>query len=602
MITRTLGRVLRGTATPFQLFMACLLGVWLGFMPGFWSAPGLTLMIILTLIILNANLVVAALVGVGAKLLSLLLVPVSFGLGRWLLDGPTQGLFTWLINAPVFALFGFEHYVTAGASVLGLVIGAITGIAMVWLVGMYRKKMASLEEGSERFRQFSRKRWVKLFTYIFIGGGLGKLTYKDLLARRVGNPIRPLGVVFVALVALVLVLLQNFAAGPIVSAALQRGLERANGATVDLAGAELDLRNQRLTLDGLAMADPNDLHTDLFRASKLEAQVSGVNLLRKRLQLDRVIVSDGTTGQPRVAPGHRVGPYPEPIESQRPPGTKTIDDYIRDAQVWKERLAQVRRWMEKISGPAGDPQERPETLQERLEREVRELGYARVRATHLIHGSPTFAVRELIAEKVRARQFPDETLDVVAMNLSTHPSLMEEAPRITIRSSRDTLHFDAYLGSFDPAPGTNQVQFHYRGLATDQVAGNLVVNGRTPIQGGTIDLDFNGTWQVQDGIQIQLPLIATLNDVTLTLPGVDSTSVQQLRLPIELEGSLDSPRILVNEKLMGEALVKAGANAAARELKAKAGDVISREVGTRLGDQGKAALEGILGGQRRPKE
>jgi uncharacterized protein (TIGR03546 family) len=602
MITRTFGRILRGTATPFQLFMACLLGVWLGFMPGFGSAPGLTLMIILTLIILNANLLLATLVGLGAKLLSLALLPVSFALGRWLLDGPTQGLFTWLINAPVFALFGFEYYVTAGASVLGLVIGLIVGIAMVGLMGMYRRHMASLEEGSERFKQFSSKKWVKLLTFIFIGGGLGKLTYKDLLARRIGNPIRLLGVVFVALVALVLVLLQNFAAGPIVSAALQRGLERANGATVDVGSADLDLKNQRLTIEGLAMADPNDLRTDLFRAAKLEAQISGVNLLRKRLQLDRLVVSEGTTGQPRVAPGHRVGPYPKPIEPEKPPGTRTIDDYVRDAQVWKERLTQVRRWLEKISGPEGDPQEGPETLQERLERQARELGFAQVRATHLIQGSPTFALRELIAEKVRAQQFPDETLDVVARNLSTHPSLMAEAPHITIRSSGDTLHFETLLGSFDPTPGSNQLRFHYRGLPTDQVAGSLLVNGRSPIQGGTIDLDFDGTWYVEEGIRIRLPLVVTLNDVMLSMPGIDSTRVNQLRLPIGLEGPLDSPRILVDEKLMADALVKAGASAAAQELKAKAGDAISREVGTRLGDQGKSALEGILGGQRRPRE
>jgi uncharacterized protein (TIGR03546 family) len=597
-----IGRIVRGTATPFQLFTACVLGVWLGFMPGFREAPGLSLAIILCLIMLNANLLLASMVGVGAKLLSFLLLPVTFGLGRWLLDGPTQGLFTWLINAPVFALFGFEYYVTAGALVLGLVLGLIVGLVVVKLMNVYRQRMASLDEGSERYQQFKRKRWVKLFTFVFVGGGLGKLTYKDLLAKRIGNPIRPLGVVFAALVTLVLVLLQNFAAGPIVSAALQRGLERANGATVDVESADLDLKNQRLTITGLAMADPNELSTDLLRASRLEAQISGANLLRKRLQLDHVVVSDATTGQPRRAPGHRVGPRPRPIEPEKPPGTKTLEDYLRDAKVWKERLTQARSWLEKLSGPTTDPKERPETLQERLERQARELGYAGVRATHLIVGSPTFAVRELVAEKVRAAQFPDETLDIVARNLSTHPSLLGEAPQITIRSSGDSFQFETLLASFDPTPGRNQLRLDYRGLSTDEVAGNLVIDGTRPIQGGTIDIAFDGTWEVQDGVQIQLPLIATLHNVTLSLPHVDSTRVERLTLPIGLEGSLDSPRIVVDEKLLADALVKAGAAAAVQQLKDKAGEAISREVGDKIGEQGKGVLDSILGGPRRQRE
>jgi uncharacterized protein (TIGR03546 family) len=602
MITRMIGRIVRGTATPFQLFTACVLGVWLGFMPGFREAPGLSLAIILCLIILNANLLLAGMVGVAAKLLSLLLLPVTFGLGRWLLDGPTQGLFTWLINAPVFALFGFEYYVTAGALVLGLVLGLIVGWAVVKLMNTYRRQMATLDKESERFQQFKRKRWVKLFTFVFVGGGLGKLTYDDLLAKKVGNPIRPLGLVFAGLVVLVLVLVQNFAAGPIVSAALQRGLERANGATVDVESADLDLKNQRLTITGLAMADPNDLSTDLFRASRLEAQISGANLLRKRLQLDRVVASDASTGQPRVAPGYHIGPPPKPLEPEKPPGTKTIEDYLREAQAWRERLAQARSWLEKLSGPTTDPEERPESLQERLERQARELGYARVRATHLIEGAPTFAVSELIAEGVRTTRWPDETLSIEARNLSTHPSLMGAAPQISIRSSGESLQFETRLASFDPAPERNQLRLHYRGLATDDIAGNLVIDGTAPIQGGTIDLAFDGTWEVRDGVQISLPLLATLNNVTLSLPHIDSTQIDQLTLPIGLEGSLDSPRITVDEKLFADALVKAGAAAAVQQLKDKAGETISREIGDKIGEQGKGVLDSILGGPRRQRE
>ena len=88
-LLRKFGVLLRGKATPFQIIAGCLLGAWLGFMPGFFHAPGLIVVLTLALIFLNANLFLAGIVGLAAKLLSFVLLPVSFNLGRALLDGPT---------------------------------------------------------------------------------------------------------------------------------------------------------------------------------------------------------------------------------------------------------------------------------------------------------------------------------------------------------------------------------------------------------------------------------------------------------------------------------------------------------------------------------
>jgi uncharacterized protein (TIGR03546 family) len=602
MITRTVGRILRGKATPFQLFTACVLGAMLGFMPGFVQAPGLMIVVMLALVILNANLALAAIVAGLAKLLSLLILPFTFWVGELLLDGPTQGLFRALINAPVFALFGFDYYVATGGLALGLVCGLAAGAMVVFAVNTFRKRMAILGKDSERFNQFTQKRWVKLMVLVFVGGGLGKLTYDQLLVKRVGNPIRMLGVVFALLVVVLLVLLQSFAAGPIVSAAIQRGLERANGATVDLEGADLDLKNQRLTLTGLAMTDPNALDTDLFRAAKIDAQISGANLLRKRLQLDRVIVSGASSGDKRTVPGRLVGPRPKPIEPEPTPDTKSLDDYLREAKVWKERLAQARRWLERLSGPAEPEAQERETLQERLERQARELGYGRVRATHLIEGSPTFAVLELTADQVRTTELPNETLSITARNLSTHPALLGKAPELRIESSGQTVQFATQLARFAPTPSANSLSLNYRGLPTDRVASQLVVSGTQPISGGTIDLALEGTWEVQNGIQVNLPLQATLKQVTLSLPNLEPTRLDQLILPIGLVGSLDSPRIRVDQKAFADALVKAGAGKVVDQLRGQAEETITREIGEKLGDQGKGVLKDILGGQKRKSE
>jgi len=608
MLFRKIGALIRGRVTPFQLMAACVLGAVVGFLPGWAKAPGLMALATLLLIVLNANLLVAGLVGLGARLLSLLAAPLLFSLGRFLLDGPTRGLFESIINAPVLALFGLEYYVVAGGLLAGLIVGGIVGFLAITVITAYRRKMVDLEKNSERFKQYSSKGWVKWLTWVLVGGGAGKkVSYEQLLSKKLGNPIRPLGAVFAVLVVVLVFLLQGFARGPIVTAAVQSGLERANGATVDLGGADLNLKEGRLTITGLAMADPNQLDTDLFRAAAIEADVSAGSLLRKRLQLDRVQISDATSGEKRAVPGIRVTPPPpEPEPEPAVEGTKTLEDYLKDAAVWKERLAQARQWLEKLSGPADEtapapegPTVKTETLEERLRRQVEELGYHRVKADHRIRQSPTLTVTELVAEQVKITQLPEETLSITGRHLSTHPALLGETPELQIASSGNTLGFSTRLGQFGASPSDNTLAVHYHGLSTDDVAGQLKLAGERPLSGGTIDLNAQGTWTTVGGASVNLPLKATLRQVTLAMPGLQPTKVELLEIPIGIEGRLDRPRIRVDDKGLADALVKAGVQRAKDELQSKAQEELEKQVGGELGEQGGQLLKGILGGQKK---
>jgi uncharacterized protein (TIGR03546 family) len=610
MLFRKLGIILRGKATPFQVFAACFFGCVLGFMPGWKEAPGLILAVTLLLIILNANLYLGAIVAGGAKLLSLALTPVLFSLGRWVIDGPGRGLWEWMINAPVLALFGFEYYVTTGSLVAGILVGTISGVLVVKTITGYRRKMVSLEQGSERFREFTGKRWVKILTWLVAGGGPGKnVSYEQLLTVKVGNPIRMLGVVFALLVALLLFLVQAFARGPIVAASLQSGLEWVNGATVDLESADLNLKEGRLTIKRLAMADPNRLETDLLRADSLEADISAASLLRKRLQLDRVVVHNATHGETRRAPGHLIHRPPREKPEAPPAGTRTLDDYLRDAQIWKDRLTQARRWLEKIAGPEAEPAPgspeaiaRAEDLKQRLERQARELGYRRVRADHLIQKSPTLTVTALEVDSMRVPQLEGETLRIVGQHLSTHPGLLGQAPHLEVTSSKDSIRFGTLLGRYAAVPSDNTIELKVHGLQTDRVAGQLKWAGENPVSGGTIDLDARGTWTSVGGVQINLPLQATLNGATFALPGMKPTRVERFELPIGLEGPLDSPRVRVDDQGLANALVKAGIQRATDELTTRAQDEIGRQLGDKAGDQGGQLLRGILGGQKKPAQ
>lgn len=580
MITRKLGKVLRGNATPAQLMLACLLGSALGFVPGITQAPGLIVLLTLALVILNGNLAVAVLLGAVAELVSFLILPVSFAVGGVLLDGPTQPLFRALINAPVLALFGFEYYATTGGLLVGLIFGLLVGILLITIVRRFRRIMAGLD-ASEQAQRWLGKWWVKLAAFIFVGGG-AKENYSSLLEKK-GKVIRPIGVLFAALVVVLLVLAQMFMAGPIVTAALQRGLERANGATVDLKSAEIDLADGRMTVMGLAVADPNALDTDLLRAAKIEADLSATSLLRKRLKIDRIVISEAVNGAQRETPGRIVGKAPAPRPALELPdprqGEKTLEDYLQDSRRWQQRLAQVRQWLETLSGPAeraaaaGEEQER-ESLRDRLEREAAALGYARVKASHLIEGAPQLTVGELLAEGVHTEALEGETLDLKARNISTHPNLLPEAPSISIKSSGNTLELGLELGSVSASAGRNRVDFAYRGLPVDDIAGNLAGGGTQPISGGTIDVTLQGTFQVGGGTFIDLPLQVTLHDTTITVAGAGSAPVEQLTLPLGLRGPLDNLRIRIDDAAFADALKAAGASVLAGEVRRRADELL----------------------------
>lgn len=490
MITRKIGKILRGQATPFQIMMACVLGSMIGFTPGFMNGPGYMISLILLLVIINANLGLALLMGTLAKAISFPLLLVSFATGRVLLEGPTEGIFRSIVNAPVLALFGFDHYAVTGGALIGLVFGITTGLIITSFVRRFRTLMSGLEESSALYQKLSNARWAKLLAWLLIGGGKGKQSYSDLLTRRIGNPVRIPGVIFAVLVLALLFVLGQFASGPIVTMALKRSLEQTNGATVDVETADLDLTEGKLVVTDFAMTDPNALDTDLFRAARIEADVSGTDLLRKRLTLDRIVITDAFTGATRAIPGHRTSTPPRPDDAQGEnfvllPGEKTIDDYIVSAKQWKERLAQARRWLEKVSsdqsGASG--QEDSESRDARIAREIRELGYARVTASHLIEDSPTLFVRELIAQGVIVTQIEGETLDIKAANLSSHPHLSNAPPSFSVTSRSGNILVESRPASDQPdAPSLMALM--YRNLDINSIASDLAIGGEQLIQGG----------------------------------------------------------------------------------------------------------------------
>lgn len=607
MITRKIGKLIRGKVTPVQVGMACVLGAMIGFVPSVRTSPALLFFLLALLLVLNANLFVATFMAAGSKLLSLLIMPVQFGVGRAVLDGPLGGLMSSLINAPVLAWFGFEYYATTGGIVLSVVVGAATTAVLVIAIGKLRHKLADMEEGSERYKKATEKKWVRSLVWIFFGSH--KKSYAELSAKRVGLPIRPLGVVVAVLMVGLVWVASLFFTEPVVTYAMRAGLERANGATVDVGSADLDLGSGQLVVASLAMADPEDLDTDIFRAARLEGKLSNADLLRKRFAIDRLVAIEASTGEARKTPGVLVGPRREPPE---PTGEgKTLEDYLKEAEKWKGRLKQAREWLEKVSdrkpgeeetGPGAPPEGEKETLRERLAREIAEKGYAFVSADHLVDDAPKVLVREVIVEGMTAADAPGEVFDARGENLSTQPWLVEGAPKVRVSSRSGLYEADVTLGSLAAGDGNSTLLLARRGIPADRVASALRAGGDQPLlAGGTVDAVIEGAFRAE---WIDLPLNVLVRDSTVTLPGAGSAKVSELRLPIGVKGPLDAPGLNIDAEAWGQAFAQAGAMQLANELRGEVQEEIDRtrdKIEEKIGDEIREGLGGLLPG-RKPKE
>lgn len=600
--------MLRGKATPFQIGSACVLGALIGAQPGFGEAPGLVVSLLALLLVLNANLFFAGLVGAATKLISLALVAVQFEIGLFLVDGPLEGLFRALINTPVLAWFGFDNYVAVGGLVVGGVIGGVSAAVFIGLVASFRAKMADLEDGSDRYNKWAGKGWVKFLSWLLVGGKKGRKTYRDLLEKKEGLPIRIPGVIVAALLIGAVVAVPFVLSDSLVTGVVRTQLAQANGATVDLASASVDIGAGSATLTGLAVADRGNLDRNLIEADSVVADFDTSDLLRKRVTIAQAVLSEVRRDTLRPTRGVLIGRPSEPEPS--PPSTDEheggLEKYLRQAEEWKDRLGRVKEWLDEqgardpdapIDPDAVPGPDRPrgETLKERLRRRARELGYASVRASHLVEGYPRALIRELRVEGVSG-EGDDRILDATGTNLSTDPALVPEPAALEVTSRAGDVTVRVEL----PAGGTGAAQLVAKltGLSGDAVAGLLETTGEPPFSGGTVDIDFDA--RILAGV-IDAPLYATLRNATVRIPGAGPTQVAELRVPIRLSGPIDNPKVRLDPGDLADALAEAGQAEAARRIEEEAGKAVDKALervdeGTK--DKVRGALDSILGGRK----
>lgn len=574
MILRKIGKILRGKSTPFQILSATVLCGLLGALPGVSQGPLLLLLLLFLLIVLNANLFLGGLTLLLVKLLTLVLLPVYFQVGATLVEGPLNGLVSTLVNMPVVAWFGLEYYVTLPSLVVGLVTGILLGMLFTRSLAAFRRKMSTLESGSEKYQQYVSKWWVKLLAWLFVGGVKGKKSWTELSQQNKGLPVRPLGIVFVVSLTVLIWVGVQFLDATIVTSVVREQLEQANGATVDLAGVEILPSENRIVLNQLDLADPEKLDTNRFSTSQITADLSGFSLLSKKVVIDKLHIVEPKSGLPRKVPGNRTI---QPVEEEEPEESGdavSIDEYLSQASIWRERLRTAKRVYDKIAPyiKRGDkePGDEPAVLswREELARRAKELGYANVKSDSLVRNAPRLLIREISSDNVQLSGSDDRFI-LGGKNLSSQPGLLEESGSILI--SRLDGELEIELGLPDRQnPNRSSVRIRYLGMEIDELAES--VGTSLPMAGGTLDISGTGTIT---GGYLNMPLKVVLNNTTLTAFG-QTLPVNDFPVQVAVSGTLDRPSLTIPEDAIKEAILSGGKKKVESLIKEEAGEQLKK--------------------------
>jgi len=425
--------LLLGRVTSEQLILSCLLGGVVGLVPWDHSAVALISFCLGALLMLNASLPIFTTIAGASSLVALAAHEQVDRMGSALLSGPLAGLLSSVAEAPLFAWADWESNRVTGGAALGLLLGASLGVLLVQLVTRMRTRLADLEEGSEAFRAWTGKAWVRALSWLLLGG-LPKEGFRATLDHK-GRWWRPAGALGVAALIIGASTYLSLAQAKGIRGALVGSLAQVTGAQVDCRRATLSFATAKISVEGLAIADPGDLNRDLVRWEALEADLDAVALARHELVIERIVLTGASFDKPREEVAARIELPPlSSGESSKPSKGKVIEwrELIEDKERLEELLEQVRRGFELLSGEGSDSE---------AERTAQEAAGIFLppppQRTALNRSRPRIHIIEAAWREIPLSD--GLTIDLVLSDLSDEPDLVERPTTTTARTSDGAL-------------------------------------------------------------------------------------------------------------------------------------------------------------------
>lgn len=586
--------VFRGGVAPVLIFLSITLGFWFGLVPG-WT--GLHTFVVVLFLVLNIHTGLFLLSAALGKALCFAGAPVLYHVGVWV-----QGHLSILINAfssvPILGATDFTRYSVAGASVLGLVAGAVVGLLFAKVVIAFRRKMVKFEEGSEAFKKWYSNKWVRIFDRVLIGrrtkDAASLFTKKTVYVRKAGVAI---AVIVVVAVAAALFLVQDEA---VKKYAVER-MTTANGAEVDVGVLEISPLSGSATVSGIEVTDAENPARNQIAVEKASADASLYGLLLGRVVMDNVELSGVTFDVNRETPGKVAEKTAEEGKPAFDPNDYKVDaanvarleKYIKDYKVWKERLAKLSKYM---PGPKGKSER--QVPQEYME-------YLNARAD--VPAAMKLLAKNILMDNTQLKSALFGKSKIVLKNLNDAP-----------RTSGLPIGFE--INSYDTAAKLNgQMRFKgdvakiagsFEGFDLSKAKSMLSSGAGLALEAGDASGTFEGT---MTSSAIDMTIKMSLKDLQASGQGKgvmglgsEQTSqifgvLKELDTTIRVVGPVSEPRVAFDvenlRKQFEDALVKAGKERLKGEVDKRLGEKIGGKVDD-ITEKVKNSTTGFLNGLR----
>ena len=598
-------RVFRGDVAPVLIFLSTMLGFWFGLAPG-WS--GIHVLLLVVALILNVHIGLFVLFAGIGKALALAAAPVLYHSGVFMQD-TASALLAWLGRIPILGMTDTACYAVAGSLLLGPVVGAILGLVLMVAVGRFRKTWLRLEKGSDAFRHWQQKGWIKFLDWFFIGKAAD---VREALQRR-PKIVRKAGVVVAVVLAAVAGVAMYAVQGEALAGYARQSLTGVNGAEVNIERLDVSVFGGRASAEGIQATDPAKPTHNRVAVSKLTADVSVWDLLLGRLVLDDVELSGVAFDQARATPGEVVqapaaGEEEEafdPSKFELPAGDlATLESYVANARQVRDWIAKVRDWLPegKEKEEAPEPAAPPE----------RYLEYLSARAP--VPPTPQVLIRRVVLDPVEIPIDEFGASRVECANVSDAPGAAGLPVTVGVESNGRasslliTSHYERDDGQADVEASFERVDL--RALQSRLQKDNPIV-----FEDGTASATVSGTAsreQINLAIKVKTEgmRVRSAGGAPLGLdPKVAEEAVKALEnfeTTLRLVGPTAKPRLVFDRDAIAEsfrtALVDAGKAELVRRLDEELGKQLPGgvpEPGAVLEDPGKAAkdaLEGLTDG------
>ncbi|MBE0535550.1 MAG: hypothetical protein IH624_07760 [Phycisphaerae bacterium] len=602
--------VFRGGVSPLIIVLSIMLGLTFGLIPGFYGVHAL---ILLLFILLNIHFGLFFLSGALAKGLCYAAAPLLYHVGGFV-QAHLSGLLSLLGRVPVLGLTDFSRYAVAAGLVVGPIAGLVLGLIMVQLVMAFRRSWLRLEEGSEAFRKWNNKGWVRMADRIIIGKRA-----KDVRQALEGkNPIiRKAGVALAVVVVLIGAGAAIVLKDEVVTRQATAALTRANRAEVNVGRIDLSLARGQMGAADIQVTDPENPQFNQLSVGTLSADARLYDLSCGKVVINEMLLSEVRFDTERQTPGKvlpREKSADEPFDPDAykvPVGDLSkLETYFENAKKAKEFLDKLRQYLPKPGdGGKPEPEQVPHTV----------LEYLQARA--VTSPTPRVLAKRIVLDKVELPNTPFGTCKIIITNVSDAPAAAGLPAKIEIQSEDNpeafvlTVHFD----SADKIPAMDGV---FNKIDLSKFQSQMSDKNPVVFKGGTASGGFKGTATAE---ALDLNIAVNLQELKADsggkgMLGLDAKNTSEvlavlknLETTLRLVGPPSDPRIVFDSKgLTGEfqkALADAGKDRLNQELQKQLDGKLGNKIGDKLPAEVKEVIKdpagliegigGLLGGRKK---